>query len=440
MWVESEVGHGSVFHFTTTFRHATMPVLDPRRPGQQALKGFAALIVDDNNINRNILGEMLTNWRMNPTLVDGGVSALEALEAAHRAGHAFPVVLLDAQMPGMDGFALARRIRENSALAGAVILMLSSYRGLADVARSHDLGIDVFLTKPIGQSELLDAILLALGVHAVEDGLIEAPASIKNKPKARRLNILLAEDNPVNQKLAVRLLEKEGHKVVLATTGREALNAWEQGSPPGFDIVLMDIQMPEMDGMEATAAIREREKSSGRHLPIVAMTAHAMRGDRERCLAGGMDGYISKPIHPRNLFAEIERCLAGIQKSATMSENPSQPGEQLERASLLERVEGDHELLAEMIHLFLGEAPRQLEAMRNALQQGDMLELERSAHSMKGAAGNLSAAAMASAALQLEQNAKNGDAEAAKTSLAILEGAVERLLPVLADLCHGVSK
>ena len=440
MWVESEVGHGSVFHFTATFRHATMPVLDPRRPEQQALQGLAVLVVDDNSTNRNILAEMLTNWRMNPTLVDGGVNALEALEAAHRAGHAFPIVLLDAQMPGMDGFALAKRIRENPALAGAVILMLSSYRGLADAARCHDLGVDVFLTKPIGQSELLDAILLALGVHAVEDGLIEAPASIKNKPKARRLNILLAEDNPVNQKLAVRLLEKEGHKVVLATTGREALNAWEQGSPPGFDIALMDIQMPEMDGMEATAAIREREKSSGRHLPIIAMTAHAMRGDRERCLAGGMDGYISKPIHPRNLFAEIERCLAGIQNSATMSENPSQPGEQLDRASLLERVEGDHELLAEMIHLFLGEAPHLLEAMRNALQQGDMLELERSAHSMKGAAGNLSAHATASAALQLEQNAKNGDAESAKTSLAILEGAVERLLPVLADLCQGVSK
>jgi CheY-like chemotaxis protein len=202
----------------------------------------------------------------------------------------------------------------------------------------------------------------------------------------------------------------------------------------------MDIQMPKMDGMEATAAIREREKSSGGHLPIIAITAHAMRGDRERCLAGGMDGYISKPIHPRNLFTEIERCLAGIQKSATMSDNPSQAGELLDRASLLERVEGDHELLAEMIHLFLGEAPRLLEAMRNALQRGDMLALEQSAHSMKGAAGNLSAPATARAASQLEQNAKNGDAESAKTSLAILEGAVEQLLPVLADLCQEVSK
>jgi len=340
----------------------------------------------------------------------------------------------------MDGFALAKKIRENPALAGAVILMLSSYQHLADAARCHDLGVDVLLTKPIGQSELLDAILLALGVHVVEEAFIEAPASIKNKSKARRLNILLAEDNPVNQKLAFRLLEKEGHKVVLATTGKEALAAWENAVSPGFDAVLMDIQMPEMDGMEATAAIREREKPSGRHLPIIAMTAHAMRGDRERCLAGGMDGYISKPIHPRDLFAEIERCLAGIQNIATMSVNPSQPGEQLDRASLLERVEGDRELLAEMINLFVEDAPRQLAAMHDALQGGDLPVLERSAHSMKGAAGNLSAHATASAASQLEQNAKNGDAESAKTSLAILEGAVERLLPVLADLCQGVSK
>jgi two-component system sensor histidine kinase/response regulator len=440
MWMESEIGQGSTFHFTATFRHAAKSVPYPRESEQQALQGLAVLVVDDNSINGKILAEMLANWRMNPTLVEGGVSALEALESAHGAGHAFPVVLLDAQMPGMDGFALAKKIRENPALAGAIILMLSSYRGLADTAGRHDLGIDVFLTKPIGQSELLDAILLALGVHAVENGLIKPLASIKNKPKTRPLNILLAEDNPVNQKLAVRLLEKEGHKVVLATNGKEALNAWEQASAPGFDVALMDIQMPEMDGMEATAAIRKREKSSGRHLPIVAMTAHAMGGDRERCLAGGMDGYIPKPIHPRNLFAEIERCLTEIQKSATMPENPSQPGEQLERASLLERVEGDHELLAEMICLFQQEAPHLLEAMRNALQQGDMAELERSAHSMKGAAGNLSAHATARAALRLEQNAKNGDAESANISLAILEGAVERLLPELADLCQEVSK
>jgi two-component system sensor histidine kinase/response regulator len=202
----------------------------------------------------------------------------------------------------------------------------------------------------------------------------------------------------------------------------------------------MDIQMPEMDGMEATAAIREGEKSSGDHLPIVAMTANAMRGDRERYLGGGMDGYISKPIDSRGLFAEIERCLAGIKRSTAMAENPSERGEHLDRASLLERVEGDQELLAEMIQLFLADAPQLLDAMRKALQQGDMILLERSAHSMKGAAGNMSALVTVNAALQLEQSAKKGDTESSRANLAALEGAVERLLPVLADLCQEVSK
>jgi two-component system sensor histidine kinase/response regulator len=287
---------------------------------------------------------------------------------------------------------------------------------------------------------LLDAILVALGVRSAGENLLGVSAEVEEKPKGRSFNILLAEDNHVNQKLAVRLLEKAGHSVTLVTNGREALDALEQPNPHGFDLVLMDIQMPEMDGMEATAAIRLREKSSGRRLPIIAMTANAMTGDRERYLDGGMDGYISKPIHSPGLFAEIERCLSGIERGTTMALIPSPRYEQLDQISLLERVEGDRELLAEMIHLFQGEAPHLLETMRNALHQGDMVLLERSAHSMKGAAGNLSAHATARAALQLEQNAKEGDAESAKTSLARLEGAVERLLPVLADLCQGVSK
>ena len=244
----------------------------------------------------------------------------------------------------------------------------------------------------------------------------------------------------MNQKLAIRLLEKAGHNVVLAATGTEVLEALDQVRPPGFDLVLMDIQMPEMDGVEATTAIRNAEKSSGKHLPIVAMTANAMRGDRERYLDGGMDGYISKPINSRGLFAEIKRCLAGIKRSSVMAENFSQQGEQLDRASLLERVEGDQELLAEMIRLFLADAPQLLNAMRNALQQGDMILLERSAHSMKGAAGNMSAQVTVDAASQLEQSAKNGDAESSRANLVALEGVVERLLPVLADLCQEVSK
>jgi PAS domain S-box-containing protein len=440
MWVESEVGQGSVFHFTVRFGHSTSPPFSAERPERQGLQGLSVLVVDDNDTNRKILAEMLTSWRMNPVLAESGGSALEAMETSHRAGHPFSIVLLDSQMPAMDGFDLARRVHRKSGLAGPIVLMLSADRLTAETARCREVGVNVFLTKPIGQSELLDAILLALGLRAVEGQAIEAPLRIKEEPKGRNLNILLAEDNPVNQKLAIRLLERAGHNVVLAANGRELLEALGRARPPGFDLVLMDIQMPQMDGMEATAAIRDREKSSGEHLPIIAMTANAMRGDRERYLSGGMDGYISKPINSHGLFAEIERCLAGIERNATMAENPSQQGEQLDRASLLERVEGDQELLAEMIRLFLADAPQLLGAMRTALQQGDMILLERSAHSMKGAAGNMSAHVTVNSALQLEQSAKKGDAESSKANLAALQTAVERLLPVLADLCQEVSK
>jgi two-component system, sensor histidine kinase and response regulator len=440
VWVESEMGKGSTFHFTITFQHGTAKVSNQEQIAGQALPGLDVLVADDNTINRNILAEMLTNWRMRPILAEDGAGALRAMESARAAGHPFPVVLLDAKMPGIDGFVVAERIQKGPTLAGSVILMLSADRHLIDAGRCHDLGVNAFLTKPIGQSELLDAILSVLGVSVAEERLIEVSAPVQQKPKGRRLNILLAEDNPVNQKLAVRLLEKAGHRVIVAGTGKEALAKWEKAGSPAFDVILMDIQMPEMDGMEATAAIRADEKSSGRHIPIIAMTAHAMRGDKEKYLEGGMDGYVSKPVHPPGLFAEIERCLAGTKESTTIAANTQGPSDHLDRGSLLERVEGDHELLVEMIHLFLEDAPRLLAAMRTALQEGNMSVLERSAHSMKGAAGNLSAIITVAAAARLEKNAKEGDTESSKASLATLEGAVERLLPGLAELCQGVSK
>ena len=440
IWVESEVGKGSTFHFTCKFQQGTAAVSVTERIAGQSLPGLNVLVADNNPVNRKIFSEMLTNWRMNPTLADSGAKALEQLEAAQKAGHAFPVVLLDALMPKVDGFQVLQRVQENPGLAGAVIMLLSGNRHLVDTARCRELGVKQCLTKPVGQSELLDAILTALGLGAVEERLIESAVRVPEKPKVRPLNILLTEDNPVNQMLAIRLLEKAGHRVLLASTGREALTAWENAGIPGFDVVLMDIQMPEMDGMEATAAIREREKGSGKHIPILAMTAHAMRGDREKYLASGMDGYVSKPIHPASLFAEIERCLKGTGGSNGMTENVHGTNEQIDRVSLLERVEGDQELLTEMIHLFQEDAPKLLTAMRDALQGGDMVVLERSAHSLKGAASNLSAKATAAAALQLENNAKSKDSESAKKSLAAVELAVERLLPVLAGLCQGVMK
>jgi PAS domain S-box-containing protein len=435
IWVESEVGKGSTFHFTCTFQQGTAPASEHERIAGQTLPGLKVLVADNNLVNREIFEEMLTNWRMEPTLADSGASALDLLEAARNAGHAFPIVLLDALMPKVDGFQVLQRVQSNPALAGAVIMLLSGNRHLVDSERCRQLGVTQCLTKPVGQSELLDAILSALGLRVAEERLLDASVRVPERPRGRQLNILLSEDNLVNQKLAIRLLEKAGHRVTLAGTGREALTAWENAGNPGFDVVLIDIQMPEMDGMEATAAIRDREKSSGKHVPILAMTAHAMRGDKERCLASGMDGYISKPIHPDGLFAEIERCLATTGGSNAMTENSQEPAEQIDRVSLLERVEGDQELLTEMIHLFQEDVPNLLAVMRDALECGDMAVLERSAHSLKGAVGNLSAKA-AAAAQRLETDAKNKDAESAKESLAQAERAVKQLLPALAELCH----
>ena len=441
MWVESEIGKGSTFHFTCNLQRGSAAGSVQEQIAGRNLQGLNVLIVDNNAMNCEILAEMLANWRMNPTQAGSGAIALEMLENARDSGHAFPLVLLDASMPKIDGFQVMQRIRSNPALAGAVIMMLSADRRMNDTARCLELGARRCLTKPIGQSELLDAILLALQPRTVEERLIETRVSpVREKTQRRLLNILLAEDNPVNQRLAIHLLEKAGHRVTLTGTGREALAAWENAGVPGFDIVLMDIQMPEMDGMETTAAIRGREKNSGRHIPILAMTAHAMRGDKERCLASGMDGYISKPIHPDGLFAEIERCLAGSERSITMAEISQESREQVDRASLLERVEGDQELLAEMVHLFEEDAPKLLAAMREALQRRDMAVLERAAHSLKGAAGNLSAKAAAAAASQLEKDAKNGDVETARGSLVEVERAVKQLLPALAELCQGVTK
>jgi PAS domain S-box-containing protein len=442
LWVESEAGKGSAFHFTCNFQQGSLIPSNQMRRAGEILPGLNVLIVDNNSVSREILMEMLTNWRMNPTRADSGASALEIMQAAKDSGHGFPIVLLDASMPKIDGFQVMQRIQSNPGLAGGVIMMLSANRHMIDAARFRELGVKRSLTKPIGQSELLDAILLALDPAVVQGSFIEAsvPPS-REKPRGKPLNILLSEDNPVNQMLSIRLLEKAGHRVTLANTGRKAVAAWENARSPGFDIVLMDIQMHEMDGMEATAIIRDLEKKSGNHIPIVAMTAHSMRGDKEKCLAGGMDGYISKPIDPDTLFAEIDRCCAtSRERGDAMPKSPKDSSEPIDRVSLWERVEGDQELLTEIIHLFQENAPRLLSAMRDALQSGDMATLERTAHSLKGAMSNLSANAAAATAQQLESDAKNNNVESATENIAEVERAVKQLLQVLMEVCQEVSK
>ncbi|MGH7787866.1 MAG: response regulator [Candidatus Binatia bacterium] len=302
IWLESEPGRGSTFHFTARFGvgQASAAPGPPVRP--MHLRGLRVLVVDDNGTNRRILQDILTYWHMQPTVVADGRAALAALAEA-APGAPFDLVLLDAMMPEVDGFAVAEQIRSALQTARLPVLMLTSSGQLGEIARSRALGIDGYLIKPIKQSDLLDAILSALGARSVE---LEPPPSEAPAATAtcRPLRLLLVEDNLVNQKLVARMLEPHGHQLTVAGDGRAAVAAVEREA---FELVLMDVQMPEMDGFEATAAIRAREHTHGGHVAIIAMTAHAMKGDRERCLAAGMDDYVAKPVDRRELLATIAR-------------------------------------------------------------------------------------------------------------------------------------
>jgi PAS domain S-box-containing protein len=306
LWIDSEVGHGSTFHFTARFGIQQGLTASPAPTPLVDMQNLPVLVVDDNATNRRILCELLRRWQMRPTAVEGGHAALAALEQARDTGMPFPLVLLDAHMPEMDGFTLAARIKQDPSLAEVSMLMLSSANLPRDTARCRQLGIALYLTKPISQTELWDAIIAAMGnaPHVAISPLpVTQHAAQENR---RRLHILLAEDTAVNQTLVVRILAKQGHEVEAVSTGQAALEALTQQT---FDLVLMDVQMPELDGLEATAIIRERERKTGRHLPIIAMTAHAMKGDQERFLAAGMDGYIAKPLKAEELYALIDRLL-----------------------------------------------------------------------------------------------------------------------------------
>jgi CheY-like chemotaxis protein len=304
IWVESELGKGSQFHFTAHFRLQKVLAgsVVPRDPA--TLHDMRVLVVDDNRTNRQILLRMLANWHTLPLAVESGSKAVSTLSEAQGLGRNFPLILLDAQMPEMDGFALAECIKRNPQWGSATIMMLSSAPQRGDAKRCREIGVAAYLTKPVGQAELLDAILTALGTKPVKEAMPALVTRHSLRETGNQLRILLAEDNPINQVLAVRLLEKRGHSVTVAGNGKEALAALEKRS---FDLVFMDVQMPEMDGFEATAAIRQKEKTSANHQPIIAMTAHAMVGDKERCLEAGMDDYITKPIRPQELTELLTR-------------------------------------------------------------------------------------------------------------------------------------
>ncbi len=306
IWVESELGKGSRFHFTAHFGLQTDSVrkVIPRDP--MILRDMRVLVVDDNETNRHILVKMLSAWHAKPVAVDSGARAMSALREGQGLGRTFPLILLDAQMPEMDGFALVESIKRNPEWETATIMMLSSAGQRGDARRCRELGVAAYLTKPV-RHELLDAVLTALGTKPKKQARPTLITRHSLREDHGHLRILLVEDNAVNQLLAQRMLEKRGHNVTVVANGKEALATLREKS---FQLVFMDVQMPVMDGFEATAEIREREKHSGSHVPIVAMTAHAMVGDRERCEAAGMDDYLSKPIRPDELNEVLKRYSA----------------------------------------------------------------------------------------------------------------------------------
>jgi signal transduction histidine kinase/DNA-binding response OmpR family regulator len=306
IWVESELGRGSTFHFTARFLLSDNPAeLRPRVP-RASLHNLRVLIVDDNATNRRILEDTLGNSGMQTTSAQNAIDALDKLRRARAEGDPYLLLITDSQMPDMDGFSLVQRIKEEPDCSPVHVVMLTSAGQRGDAARCRELGISAYLTKPATEWELLDAITLIL---AEVEKITPRPQLVTRhslRESKRELRILLAEDNSVNRVLALRLLEKQGHGVVTAQDGKEVLRLLEKAGPGEIDLVLMDVQMPELDGFQATALIREKEKSTGAHLPIIAMTAHAMKGDRERCIAAGMDGYVSKPIQPKELFKAIQ--------------------------------------------------------------------------------------------------------------------------------------
>jgi PAS domain S-box-containing protein len=430
IWVESEVGKGSRFHFTTCMKIPEGGAEIAPLLGVPELKGQPVLVVDDNATNRFILEEMLQRWQMKPTLAASGTRALQCLEEARDQGEMFPLVLLDARMPEMDGFTLAEKIKENPGLAGATIMMLTSDGHRGDAARCVELGISAYLTKPVRQSDLLDAITTVLARSPGNDTAIPLVTRHTLRESRRRLTILLAEDNAVNRTFAERLLEKKGYTVISVAGGQEAIAVLNEPNYGGFDMVLMDVQMPGMDGYEATAAIREKEKTSGDHIPILAMTANAMQGDREKCLEAGMDGYVSKPIQVEDFFREIERLLPSDAGTPGASRTKA-GGDSIDESKMLAQFEGDSELLGELAALFILECPKLMAGIHEAVARRDGNALERAAHQMKGSVGNFRNEAACRAVERLETFGREKNFARAAEEIQLLEEQIELLIPQL---------
>jgi signal transduction histidine kinase/CheY-like chemotaxis protein len=430
IWVESKVGKGSTFHFTARFAISSVPGADRSSLPMVDLRGKRALLVDDNATNRRILHDMLTRWGMRPALAESGQEALTMLQQAEEQGQPYPLVILDRHMPAMDGFMLLEKVREDKRFATSAIMMLTSGDQIDDSRRCQELGIAEYAIKPVSQPELLHMVLKALAPPDQQETPLSAnPVPPTPLPVWRPLRILLAEDNFLNQKVAIGMLVNLGHIVTVANNGREAVELWARER---FDLVFIDIQMPEMDGFRATELIRQKQRESGISAPIIAMTAHAMTGDREKCLAAGMDDYIAKPISRDELAAVVERNstsparsqpanisarleAAGHAEDSASTKNGdsqlhvSQVALRIDASAVLRRLGGNHELLATLVGMFPSESSKLLASLDKARASADSRGMEIHAHTLKGMCGMFDAAEAGQAAFVLEKGARAGD-------------------------------
>ena len=483
VWIESELGKGSTFHFTGRF--GVSPAAGPARlTSPHALDDARILVVDDNDSARAILEGQLVRWKACVTAAATPADALAALAAAldeprasgkirPRMGANFPfdVILVDAELRGADGFALVEQIRATTSVQTPVVMMLTSVSSRPDPERCRRLGIADYLTKPIRKVPLGNT--LSAVIEGTPSGRTRLPSFTQDVAHhdGPPLNVLLAEDNLVNQTLAVRLLEKAGHTVFVVGTGSAALAAIASAS---FDLVLMDVQMPEMDGLEAIAAIRAAEKDTESHLPILAMTAFTMTGDRERFLAAGFDGYVRKPIDVRELFRSIRAAVPEAMKTGSRiaqvtlfpppmkedavidtpplsnragsragSRDPSRERGAIVRDPIFDlgaarlRVDGDEALLKELIEVFVEEYPGWLADLKAAVAAGDAVWVRRAAHTIKGAVDNCGAGSAYDAAFRLERMAGDGRLAGAEEAAGNLDQEIQRLLPAMMGYARG---
>jgi PAS domain S-box-containing protein len=430
VWVESEVGHGSTFHFTARLG------FDPAVPAEQSapavLSGVRILVVDDNATARQTLEQLLCRWQMRPVVAARTGEALELIKSRRESGEPFQIVLADTSMPGDDGFGLVTGLGHSPESAVPVVMMLASGHRAGDVSLCEQLRVAGRVFKPIADAELSkvleDVLQSAIAKTATPSLAAAAPG------ESRTLEILLVEDSAVNQKLMTGLLEKSGHHVVTAHNGKQALAIF---GTRALDLVLMDVQMPEMDGLQATAAIREREKQTGGHVPIIAITAHAMDSDRQNCMAAGMDAYLSKPIRAQGLFEAIEGLMGRMGHCPPAVVGEALPSEMVDWPAALQGVRGDEALLRSVVEACLDDFPRLMATIRQSVSTGDATALRISAHTLKGNLNHLCVREAAQYALRLEQMARQGELKAACETLAALEESMVQLKSVLARWISG---